>query len=108
MRDHLHALIDHHDGEIDKVIEAGRDTELETYLVFWLSGLFVVVEGFNKLNLKDARVQQLFNAHVGELKQLRHETYHFTLERSPQAIRNINWAEELHVAIGMFIDERFR
>ena len=106
MRQLLHELIDQH-GNIGTVIDAGHEHELETYLVFWLSGLFVVVEGFNKLKLKDARVQKLFNEHVSELKQMRHETYHFTLERAEgvKIIRNINWAEELHVAIGEFIGE---
>jgi hypothetical protein len=97
MRDHMHHLIDAHEGEIAKVIEAGYEWQLEVYLSFWLSGLFVVVEDFNKLKLKDARVQKLFNKHVGELKELRHETFHFTVSRAKgrKVIRNVNWAEGL-------------
>jgi hypothetical protein len=108
MRGLLHGIIDGHEGEIAKVIEAGYEWELEAYLSFWLSGLFVVVEGFNRLKLKDARVQKLFNAHIGELKKLRHETYHFTISRTEgvKVLKNINWAEELHVMIGLFLEER--
>ena len=46
--------------------------EFETYLCFWLSALWVVVEGFNKLKLKDARVQRLFKEHMPYLKAVRH------------------------------------
>ena len=107
MRDHLHWLIDEYEGSIQKVIDAGDDWQLEAYLAYWLAGLFVVVEGFNKLKLRDPRVQRLFQAHLGDLKELRHETYHFTLSRikGAKAIRSLNWAEELHEAIGGFIRE---
>ena len=37
---------------------------------------------------------------------LRHETYHFTVSRKKglAAVRAINWAEELHEALGLFIE----
>jgi hypothetical protein len=68
----------------------------------------VVVEGFNKSKLKEARVQKLFLAHLNDLKELRHETYHFTLSRAKGAkiIKNLNWAEELHEAVGDFLREQ--
>jgi hypothetical protein len=100
----MHTMIeDLFDGDIDRINAEGYSWEFVTYLSYWLSGLFVVVEGFNKLKLKDARVQRLFNEHVSALKQLRHETYHFAVEKNPAAtevIRGLNWAEELHEAIG--------
>ena len=70
--------------------------------------MFVVVEGFNKLKLKDARVQKLFNEHVSDLKQMRHETYHFVVTANPRAgevISQLNWAEELHDAVGNHLRE---
>ena len=39
----------------------------------------MVVEGFNKLKLKDSRVQKLFKEQLGYLKQLRRATYHFSM-----------------------------
>lgn len=103
----LHELLDGHNRGVQKVIDAGYELELETFLSFWLSGLFVVVEGFNRLKIKDPRVQRLFLAHVSDLKELRHETYHFTVSRlkGSKVISNLNWAEELHAAIGEFIEE---
>ena len=105
MRDVVHWLKEEHNLEN---LPKEDWWEFETFLVYWLSGLFVVVEGFNKLKLKDARVQRLFKEHLNHLKKLRHETYHFTVERDPsgsELIRQLNWAEELHDAIGEFIKE---
>jgi hypothetical protein len=82
-----------------------RFGEFDTYTAFWLSGLFVVVEGFNRLKMYDARVQKLFKENVDFLKQVRHETYHYSdkgLSFSPM-IGKLNWAEELHDAIGEVI-----
>jgi hypothetical protein len=110
MHDLLHSLRDMHDGDLEAISKAHR-WEFLTYMYYWLSALFVVVEGFNKLKLKDRQVQQLFKEHVNDLKQLRHETYHFVVTKSPllATISSIsallNWAEELHDAIGTHIRE---
>ena len=83
--------------------------KFSAYLDYWLSALFVVVvEGFNKLKIKDKNVQVLFNANIASLKQHRHNTYHFVVSGdsgsgapSPQAIyEQLNWAEKLHEALG--------
>jgi hypothetical protein len=81
MRDIVHKVV----GETDDLKNLPKESwwEFETFLFYWLSALFVLVEGFNKLKLKDARVQKLFKAHVGHLKMVRHATYHFVLEEGP-------------------------
>jgi hypothetical protein len=106
MRDLIKDLIDAH-GSIKKVVERGYGMRLDTYMCFWMAGLFVTIEGFNKLKCKDAGVQGLFKEHVSELKELRHATYHFTTERKEAAktIKAINWMEEIHVALGLFIEK---
>lgn len=105
MRALFNGLIDEHNGEIEAVIQEGYGLRLETYLSYWLAAVFVTLEGFNKLKLKDKHVQKLFNAHVGDLKELRHVTYHFTTsqDKGGKAVAAINWVEELHVALGMFL-----
>jgi hypothetical protein len=105
MRRHFQDFINSYGG-IRKAVAKGNGLRLETYLSFWMAALFVAVEGFNKLKLKDARVQKLFREHLHDLKQLRHETYHFTAsrEKGRKAIGAINWVEELHVALGLFIE----
>jgi len=105
MRRHFQDFIDSYGG-IKKAVAKGNGLRLETYLSFWMAALFVAVEGFNKLKLKDARVQKLFREHLNDLKQLRHETYHFTVsrEKGRKAISAVNWVEKLHVALGLFIE----
>ena len=104
MRGLLDDLIEAND-RIEKTLEAGYGLRLETYLSFWMAGLFVTVEGFNKLGVKDPQVQTLFNAHLNSLKELRHETYHFSVARGngAKAIAAINWVEDLHVTLGLFL-----
>jgi hypothetical protein len=109
MHDLLHTLMEIYDGDLNALDNDGHMWEFMTYLDYWLSALFVVVEGFNKLKLKDARVQRLFNSHVSQLKQLRHQTYHFIVQRkAPEVIKQLNWAEELHVAIDAHILDLIR
>jgi hypothetical protein len=38
--------------------------QFEMFLFYWLSALFVLVEGFKKLKLKDDRVQKARLAHI--------------------------------------------
>jgi hypothetical protein len=103
-----HIILEDNDRDLDAIHRHGDWWEFETFLTYWLSGLFVVVEGFNKLKLKDARVQRLFKEHIRYLKAIRHETYHFVVALDADAgavLKQMNWAEELHEAIGEHIRE---
>lgn len=85
-----------------------RQLKFEMFLFYSLSAQFVLVEGFKKLKLKDARVQKPFKAHIGHLKMVRHATYHFVHEERPsprEMFGQLNSAEELHDALGKHIRE---
>jgi hypothetical protein len=78
--------------------------EFRTYYSYWLSGLFVVAEGFQTLGLKSPKIEKLIVEHIDELRLFRNATFHF--QKTPAkhvqfhdgaAIR-MNWAEELHDA----------
>jgi hypothetical protein len=101
MRDTVHSMLEQHEPGL-KTLSKDDWWEFETFLFYWLSALFVLVEGFNKLKLKDARVQKLSKEHVRHLKMVRHATYHFVLELGPGHVEMIGqlWAEQLHNAIG--------
>lgn len=106
MHDLLHSILNAYDRDLEAIHRSGDWWDFELFLDYWLAGLFVVVEGFNKLKLRDARVQGLFKANIRHLKALRHETYHFVVANGDDAreiIRELNWAEELHAAIGDYI-----
>ena len=108
MHDYLHAMKEECGGNLQTIYDEGNWWELNTYLSYWLSALFVVVEGFNKLKLKDARVQKCFKGHLRHLKAMRHETYHFVASidtNATKVIRELNWAEELHEAMGDFLQK---
>jgi hypothetical protein len=106
MRRHFQDYVDSYGGMSGAVAE-GNGLRIETYVSFWMAALFVAVEGFNKLELKDGRVLKLLKEHTNDLKELRHVTYHFRVspEKGAKAIRAINWVEELHVALGLFIKQ---
>jgi hypothetical protein len=73
--------------------------------------VFVVVEGFNELRLKDARVQKLFKENVRHLRAMRKDlSFHSwsKIRRARDIIRQLNWAEELHEAIRPHIGEYVR
>lgn len=111
MHRHFIELMEQYDGQLDAMIAEGQHWRFGAYLGFWLTSLYVVVEGFNKLGLKEPTVQRLFNAHLHDLKAMRHEMCHFQLSeaaRGRDIINNMGWAEELHVAIGRYIDEHAR
>ena len=109
MHELMELMLDEFVGDIHLVEKQGHWIEFETYMCFWLAGLFVVVEGFNKLKLKDKRVQKLFVTHLQELKALRHEIYHFTLKRDAgSVIAQIGWAKDLHHALGDYIHQNLQ
>lgn len=97
----MRRLIDRYDGDFIRLNAAGKSLELHTYAAFWLSGLFVMFEGFQKLKLRDVRIARLSNTHINTLKQFRHDTFHFTaegLETGAKMAEAFGWAEELHGA----------
>jgi hypothetical protein len=106
MHDLMHAILEEYKGDLD-LIRKESWLEFETYLLYWLAGLFTVVEGFNALKLEDERVQKLFNEHLRHLEQFRHEIFHFTAEKGSgsEVIRNLNWAEELHETLEQHLKE---
>jgi hypothetical protein len=59
MRDTVHSMVEQHEPGL-KTPPKDDWCEFETFLFYWLSALFVLVEGFNKLKLTDTGVQKLF------------------------------------------------
>jgi hypothetical protein len=55
---------------------AKHKTEFETYIAFWLSALYVVVEGFRRLKLDATKVPGLSNPRVDTLRLIRNGCFH--------------------------------
>ena len=48
------------------------------FMFYWYSGLYVVIEGFRELNLKDAKIEALLQSpNVEALRLARNATFHF-------------------------------
>jgi hypothetical protein len=101
MHDLVHWMRDEYTIPVIFTRRDGTKLQFEAYLDFWLAGLFVVVEGFNKLRLQDDAIRRLLKQDIGRLKLFRDETYHFSPgpPKSNQfLVDSINWAEDLHEA----------
>ena len=117
MHEHLHTLKGAFEPNLSK-IERDAWWEFRTYLDYWLSGLFVFVEGFNKLKIEDSKVERLFNENIRTLKRIRHDADHFTVDRAAPSgapefrfdHNQMNCAEELpeafRVHLSKITDER--
>jgi hypothetical protein len=83
-------------------------SRFHTYYSYWLSGLYVVCEGWRDLKLKDATIDDLIDKHVDALRIFRNGTFHY--QRHPGKLLQfhngpeirLNWAEDLHAAFSRF------
>ncbi len=51
------------------------------FMFYWYSGLYVVIEGFNELKLRDAKIESLLQSpNVDALRLMRNATFHFQKE----------------------------
>ncbi|MGC1322498.1 MAG: hypothetical protein WA849_09965 [Candidatus Udaeobacter sp.] len=51
------------------------------FMLYWYAGLYVVIEGFQKLKLHDPKIDPLLQSpNVAALKKVRHATFHFQKE----------------------------
>ena len=81
----------------------------KAYVNFWLSGLYVVAEGYANMDLYDVRVDELVKMHIDSLRKFRNGTFHY--QRNPDkqtqffGNNQINWAEDLHEGFKLFLAE---
>ncbi len=84
---------------------------LVPYLPYWYAGMYVVVEGWKRLELHDQEVDGLLDAkHLGLLKRFRNGVYHFHPEYYDEKFRGfwaqgreaIDWANVLWSAFNKF------
>src|SRR6516165_2416221 len=78
--------------------------EFRTYHSYWLSALYVVVEGDRKLGLDKSKVPEIKSPNVKKLELFRHGCFHFHPDAKKQLqffkegsdLGAMNWAELLH------------
>ena len=82
--------------------------KFRTYAAYWLSGLYVVAEGFKEWKLDREQVTELTNEHLKRLKKFRNGTFHYQRSRRKQVQffqqgrewQALDWAEQLHAQLG--------
>lgn len=121
----LHAL-DHMKAKVVKMkTDEGKPKRLQSkwhtdacrsYIELWLATLYVVVEGYNKLELECPEIDALMDEKLIErLKLFRHGVFHYVpkwwsmphtrlIDIQPGAFPNsLAWAQKLHFAIFHFL-----
>lgn len=88
--------------DLDETIGAWQ--EYRTYYTYWLASLYVVMEGFEALGLRDAAIDDLLHKHRDSLRLFRNSAFHFHKEphkfmqfHDDEGLR-LNWAEGVHQA----------
>jgi hypothetical protein len=75
---------------------------------FWLSALYVVVEGFRKLKLDAKRVPAISDPRVDTLRLFRNGCFHYQRYYKKFApflsgdLETFDWAEQLHMQFGAY------
>jgi hypothetical protein len=84
--------------------------ELTMYMSLWYGMLYVVIEGWRKMNLKDAQVDLfLKNKNVERLKDYRNGTFHFHERYWNRKIKpflteqtSADWVRKLNLEFGRY------
>ena len=85
-------------------------TDFFSYMDAWLSGLYVVVEGYRQLNLKDETIDELLSEGTKFLQDTWEQT-NFFKERPTSAVQQpdrMRWAEALTDEFVEFFKRYFR
>jgi hypothetical protein len=91
--------------------EAKRDWhKFRTYHSYWLSALYVVVEGFIELELDKTKVQEITDERINTLKLFRNGCFHYQTDHKKQLKfladdPNLDWAGRLHEQFRLYLVE---
>jgi hypothetical protein len=87
------------------------------YMSYWYGGLYVVIEGWQKLGLSDIRINELLKSpNVRLLKRYRHGVFHFQRnyhdkrfdEFMSQGVDEVAWVRTLNEQFGRYFLEQLK
>jgi hypothetical protein len=103
---------------IQEMIPRARfEIEYNFYMSYWFSGLYVVIEGWQQVRLKDEEIGALLNsANVQLLRRYRNGVFHFQKdyfdERFLVFLRDgtsrIEWIRKLHQEFDRFFNDWYK
>ena len=104
MRTSYDAIIDQRVEEM--VFDVKFEIETNLYMSYWFSSLYVVIEGWKELGMKDERVDALLHSrHVKLLRRYRNGVFHFQRDYFDErfmgffrdGIDRLDWIRRLHM-----------
>jgi hypothetical protein len=93
------------------------EIEYNFYMSYWFSGLYVVIEGWQQLGLKDKSIGALLNSqNVQLLRRYRNGIFHFQKDYFDErflvflrdGISRIEWIRKLHQEFDRFFDDWYK
>jgi len=93
------------------------EIEYNFYMSYWFSGLYVVIEGWQQLQLKDKEIASLLNSkNVQLLRRYRNGIFHFQKDYFDErfliflrgGISRIEWIRKLHQEFDRFFDDWYK
>ncbi|SRR6266498_3267119 len=93
------------------------EMESFAYMSYWYGGLFVVVEGWQDLQLSEPIIDELLaSPHVDLLRRYRNGVFHFQrdyndkrfLEFMAEGMSIVQWVRDLTLHFGRYFLQRFR
>jgi hypothetical protein len=104
------------DNLLQKIIEemippARFEIEYNLYMSYWFGSLYVVIEGWKELGLKDKRIGPLLNSpNVQMLRRYRNGVFHFQKDYFDErflvflrdGLNRIEWIKKLHEEFARF------
>ncbi|OGX08179.1 MAG: hypothetical protein A2Z88_03290 [Omnitrophica WOR_2 bacterium GWA2_47_8] len=101
----------------NKIPKNQFEIESRLYMAYWYGGLYVVIEGWKRLELVDETVNQLLRSkNVGLLKRYRHGVFHFQPNYNDKKFLDfivdgencVEWIRQLNLEFGRFFLEWFK
>lgn len=102
-------------NEYDKESQP-EDPVLNNYMLTWYGSLFVVVEGWQELNIEDEKTSELLTNEdlVDKLRRCRNGVFHYQKQYYPKKIieffdnGSAKWISELHDSISSYFLEELK
>ena len=57
--------------------------EFNAFTLYWFASLFVVVDGWKNLNIKEPHINEMIEEHGDSLRLFRNAVFHYSVEAHP-------------------------